>query len=1277
MPTEGRPEKALTSSEQELRLLVEAIPALVWRAGPEGNIEYVNKRVLDYLGAPLDEVIGWGWMDKVHPDDVAFKVRTWLQNLESGDPHSAACRFRGADGRYRWFAVRAEPVRASDRGVLGWCGVLIDIDDRKKAQEAVRESEYELRQIIDTVPGLIWSTSPDGEPTHVSQRLLDYGGMRFEDFKHRGWEALVHPDDFPQTAKAYDHAIQSGTSYHGVVRLRRADGEFRWHHARCEPLRDRRGRIIQWYGLSVEIDEAQLQAILNVIPAYTWYAAPSGALTFVNKRTADYLGLPKDHPLRFGIDIGAQWDDWVQLLHPDDREDSLKVWSTCLRTGEAGQYSFRVRNAEGGYRWFLSRSDPLRASDGTLLQWVGVNFDIEEVKRAEQALRESEYKLRQIIETVPSLLWSLGPHGEQTQLNQRALDYIGVGYEDLLSLGWTAFLHPDDLPETASAFAHSMQTGTSFQAVHRLRRADGEYFWHHARGEPLRDGQGGVIQWYGLTVDIDERKRAEDRLRRSEAYLAEAQRLSHTGSFGWTPSTGELHWSDETFRILEYEPSIQPTIERVLQRIHPDDLAMMRRVLDETSRGEKDFDITHRLLMPGGSVKFVHVLSNALKDAAGNLEIVGALMDVTENTLLYRDLAEREARLMERTAALRRSEAYLSEAQSLGHTGSSAYNETAILYWSDENYRIFGFDPREGLPSHKAALERIHPDDRERVREEARQAVEQKKDYKLEYRMLLPDGAIKYIETDAHPKFSTSGELIEVVSTIIDVTERKRAEEALRESEQRFRDYAETASDWYWETDAEHKFARITDYERLLARGFVPLSRIGLARWEYATDVESEPEKWELHRSTLEARQPFRDFVYRAARTDGSPVYYKISGKPLYDAKGAFLGYRGTGADVTATMRAESALQESQAKFRDYAQSASDWFWEIGPDYKFTLLTENAFGSNAADRIGTACWDRALDLETEPEKWRLLWATLESRKPFRDFVYCSTGGNGCPMYVKATGKPVFDANGEFRGYRGTGADVTATVRAQEEHERLRQLESDLAHLNRLSMMGELAASLAHEITQPIAAARNNARAALNFLDRQPAELGEVREALGCVVGDADRAGVIIDRIRDHVRKAPPRKHRFDLNEAINEVIVLARSAIAENRVSVRTRLAEGLAPVEGDRVQLQQVILNLILNAAEAMSAVDEGARELSISTEQSRKNDLLVAVRDSGPGIDPEHIERVFDAFYTTKSSGVGMGLSICRSIIDAHGGRLWADANEPRGAAFQFSLPSPERSS
>jgi signal transduction histidine kinase len=187
----------------------------------------------------------------------------------------------------------------------------------------------------------------------------------------------------------------------------------------------------------------------------------------------------------------------------------------------------------------------------------------------------------------------------------------------------------------------------------------------------------------------------------------------------------------------------------------------------------------------------------------------------------------------------------------------------------------------------------------------------------------------------------------------------------------------------------------------------------------------------------------------------------------------------------------------------------------------------------------------------------------------------------------------------------------------------------------------------------------------------PPNLNEAKEAFGCVVRDADRAKDIVGRMRDHVKKAPPQREPFDLNEAISEVIVMVRSAIARSRVAVSTQFMDGLVPVQGDRVQLQQVVVNLILNAVEAMSSVEAGGRDLLVSTEQTEAKGVRVTVRDSGPGIEPGHLDRVFEAFYTTKTSGLGMGLSICRSIIDAHGGRLWAETNEPRGAIFLFGLP------
>jgi len=314
--------------------------------------------------------------------------------------------------------------------------------------------------------------------------------------------------------------------------------------------------------------------------------------------------------------------------------------------------------------------------------------------------------------------------------------------------------------------------------------------------------------------------------------------------------------------------------------------------------------------------------------------------------------------------------------------------------------------------------------------------------------------------------------------------------------------------------------------------------------------------------------------------------------------------------------------------------------------------------------------------ELTPPEWRerdtRALAELNASGTAQPFEkeYLRKDGSRVPVLIGAT---LFKERGdEFVAFV---LDLSERKRAEQEHERLRQLESDLAHVNRLSMMGELAASLAHEVLHPIATARNNARAGTRFLEMSPPNLHEAREALGCVVRDVDRAKDIVGRMRDHIKKAPPRREPFDLNEAVSEVIVMVRSAIAKDGIAVSTRFMDGLAPVHGDRVQLQQVVMNLILNAVEAMGAVENKAKELSIRTGQGPADGgVLVEVGDSGPGIDPGNHERVFEPFYTTKSSGVGMGLSICRSIIDGHGGRLWVTANEPRGAVFQFTLPGQE---
>jgi len=505
-----------------------------------------------------------------------------------------------------------------------------------------------------------------------------------------------------------------------------------------------------------------------------------------------------------------------------------------------------------------------------------------------------------------------------------------------------------------------------------------------------------------------------------------------------------------------------------------------------------------------------------------------------------------------------------------------------------------------------------------------------------------------------------------------DITERKRAEDELRESEERFRTLVQFSFDVYWESDAQHRFTR-----QVFAEGLgdapAPGSEIGKTRWEVPY-LEPDAEGWRKHRETLDAHLPFRDFELARPTPEGGKRYVSVSGLPVFDKSGRFIGYRGVGRHITERKRVEEALRRSEAYLSE-AQRLSHTGTAVlratGPVY----LSEESYRIVDLDpRQGLPDRETLLRRIHPDDRDRVdaeIQAALRQQRDY-ELEFRIVRPDGTIKYLESTGHPLLSADGHAIEILATYVDVTESKRAQEEHERLRQLEAELAHMNRLSIMGELAASLAHEILHPIATARNNARAGMRFLEMRPPNLDEVREALSCVVRDADRAKDIVDRMREHIRKAPPRKEPFDLNETIKEVIVMVQSAIAKNRVSVRTHLADGLIPVQGDRVQLQQVLVNLILNAVEAMSSMEEGARELSISTEQSPTGGMLVAVGDSGPGIDPQRLQRVFEPFYTTKTSGVGMGLAICRSIIDDHGGRLWADANKPRGTVFQFTLPA-----
>ena len=518
--------------------------------------------------------------------------------------------------------------------------------------------------------------------------------------------------------------------------------------------------------------EAQLQATLNMIPAYAWYAVPSGSLTFVNERSADYLGLPKDHPLRSGTGTGADWDSHIPLLHADDREETRRVWSACLRTGSAGEVSFRVRNAEGVYRWFLSRAEPVRVANGTLLYWIGINLEIDEQKRAEQELRD-------IFETVPALVWVARPDGSNAYVNRRYVEYSGMGTAQTAGSGWQEAVHPDDLERHEGKWRASVASGEPHESEVRFRRADGRYRWHLDRGVPLRDEDGNIIKWYGVVTDIEDRKRIEEAQRRSEAYLAEAQRLSHTGSFGWKPENGEIVWSDETYRIFEYDSTLEPTVDLVVQRVHPDDRAVAQQVIDRVSRAGTEFEHEYRLLLPDGQVKYVHAIAHAVQSAAGSREFVGAVTDITARKLAEERIREQEAELRQILDLV---------PQLVGVLGP----HTERLYANRVTLSYFGVTLDEWRQRDRRS--EVHPDDFDRIKAHIDRSLTTSHAGELEIRLRAGDGTYRWFLVRSNPVRDDQGQLVRWYIAYTDIEDRKKAEERLQEENVALREEIDKAS---------------------------------------------------------------------------------------------------------------------------------------------------------------------------------------------------------------------------------------------------------------------------------------------------------------------------------------------------------------------------------------------------------------------------------------------------------------------------------------------------
>jgi PAS domain S-box-containing protein len=631
-------------------------------------------------------------------------------------------------------------------------------------------------------------------------------------------------------------------------------------------------------------------------------------------------------------------DFWFNRIHPEDRKRVRDLFERCVMEKTDYEADYRLLLPDGTIKYQHSIGRPIVNEKGDLVEFVGTAIDVteqaqarielekafEEIKQRTEAARRSEREFRDVVNTVPAHVWSTSPEGQVDFVNDRWLQFTGLTLDGASGWKWEAVLHPDDRTRVVADWHTAVKNGQATESEARVRRADGEYCWWFIRNVPLRDETGKIVRWYGTAIDIEDRKRVEQALRRSEAYLAEAHRLAKTGSWAYSPAAEKcIYWSDEMRRIFGLDPqrSNLPDREEFLRLVHPEDRDRFNERIDEAFSEKADFVQDYRIVLTDGTVKHIHGIGHPVLDETGNIvEYVGTDADVTERK---RD-----------EEALQRSEGYLAEAQKLTRTGSWAAQVSqtesvswSIVYWSEEMYRIFGFDPSPTPPSYVEAAGRFHSEEVPYLERVVKEAIRDRTDFEVDYRILLPNGAAKYIHAVGHPVVNASGDVIELVGTAMDVTEQHESRAALQAA---FEKIQAEETELRRMTDAIASFIYVfrPDGTALYANQTV-LDYTGLtleevqredfpARIFHPEDVERLLDK----RNEAVARgKPF-ELEKRELGKDGNYRWFLVRYNPLRDDQGHIIRWYATGTDIEDRKRAEERMRDETLALREEIDQA-------------------------------------------------------------------------------------------------------------------------------------------------------------------------------------------------------------------------------------------------------------------------------------------------------------------------------------------------------------------
>lgn len=637
-------EELSTNTADFLQLVIDTIPALVVSALPDGSVDFVNQGWRDYTGLPLESLKGWGWSSVIHPEDLTRFTAEWEQARSAGKPFHNQARVRRADGEYRWFVIRKAPLRDESGNIIKWYGTGSDIEDFKQAEVKIRKNEAELRQVIDAIPAHVIAFRPDGLGLFANRQALEYTGFNLRDVFIDDWIArTVHPEDAERVRGVRESLLAREEPFAIEARIRAKTGQYRWFLVRVNPLKHDDGTVVGWYATRTDIEDLK-NAEHELRRSKSFLAKSNAKLEEAERIThvgywewdlaTDRVNWSDEVYRIYGLEPQQPPMDLATVrgkIHPEDWWFVSEAIEEALAGGAPFNIVCRVLRPTGEARILHSQGDVKRDAAGRPYQMFGTTQDITDHRLAEDELRRSRFYLSEGERLAHMGSWAFNPSGFFDHWSRELFQIYGLDAtkEPPTLEAYLGRIHPEDREFMRSLIEQMVAESLGCDVTKRIVRPDGEVRYVRCVGAPIVD-EGALKRIVGSALDVTEHELLTRELRRREAYLAEAQRLSHTGSFGWRPEHGEIVWSDETYRIFQVDPPINPTLSLILERTHPDDVGNVRERLERAAQLREAFDLEHRLLLQDGATKHVHVVAHAIEDNAGNLELVGAITDITE-----------------------------------------------------------------------------------------------------------------------------------------------------------------------------------------------------------------------------------------------------------------------------------------------------------------------------------------------------------------------------------------------------------------------------------------------------------------------------------------------------------------------------------------------------------------------------------------------------------------------------------------------------------------------